>query len=408
MSGHAVLVARQPIYDASVAVAGYEVLYRATADGPANVVDGDSATANVLVHALLDIGLDPLVGKHRAWVNCTRNVLVDKLYEFLPAERVVLEVLEDVDADAESIGAVKLAKQRGYRIAVDDFVLGGRTAPFVEYADVVKVDLPRLRGKALEQHVRELSRPGLSLLAEKVETHDEFERCRRAGYSLFQGFFIARPQLMRGKRSPGDRLLMLRLLARIQDPDVELEEIEEMVRTNVGLSYRLLRYVNSALFTTAQKIESIRHAMAMLGLERVRMCVIMLVLTGLDDKPHELVMTALVRARYCQLLATAQMRHRGHAYFTVGLLSVLDAFMDRPMDELVAQLSITPELEAALLRREGPMGELLDAAIACERADWQRLAATGFDPQTLQNSYLQAIRWAGETDAALSGVAHRA
>jgi EAL and modified HD-GYP domain-containing signal transduction protein len=262
-----------------------------------------------------------------------------------------------------------------------------------------------LSGEDIERHVRRLARPGLQLLAEKVETHEVFERCKRAGYDLFQGYFFERPQLMRGRRAPGDRMFLLRLLARVQDPDVELEEIEQLVGTNLGVSYKLLRYVNSAVIGAAQEIESIRHAMAMLGLERVRMCVVMLVLAGLDDKPHALIITALVRARYCELLATVHQRERAQSYFTVGLLSVLDAFMDRPMDDLVAELSVTPELAAALLRHEGPMGVTLDTAIACERADWPRLVASGFHADELRTSYLQALVWASETDSALTGAA---
>jgi EAL and modified HD-GYP domain-containing signal transduction protein len=399
---HAVLVARQPIYDAHVNVVGYEVLYRSTDANFATFKNGDAATANVSVHALLDIGLDTLVGQLPAYINCTRNFLVERIYEFLPAERVVLEVLEDIAPDEAVFAALTRARAQGYRIALDDFVLNERNAAFVAHADVLKIDLPRLSGDAIEQHVKRLARPGLQVLAEKVETHEMFERCKKAGYGLFQGYFFARPQLMRGRRAPGDRFLLLRILARVQDPNVDLDEIEHLVSTNLSVSYKLLRYVNSAVVGAAEEIESIRHAIAMLGLERVRICVVMLVLAGFDDKPHELILTALVRGRYCELLAVAQKRERVHSYFTVGLLSVLDAFMDRPMDELVKELSISPELEAALLRREGPMGATLDAAIACERADWPRVVASGIDVDALRMSYLQALSWAGQTGNALS------
>ena len=403
MSTHSVLVARQPIYDARVKVVGYEVLYRSTAVNSSTFKNGDAATASVSVNALLDIGLDTLVGPLPAFINCTRNILVQHMYEFLPAERVVLEVLEDIDPDEEVLAALTRARAKGYGIALDDFVLSERNAPFVAHADVLKVDIPRLNGDEIERHVQRLARPGLALLAEKVESHESFERCKKAGYGLFQGYFFERPQLMRGRRAPGDRMLLLRILARVQDPEVDLEEIERLVSANVSVTYKLLRYVNSAVVGAAEKIESIRHAIAMLGLERVRVCVVMLVLATFDDKPHELILTALVRARYCELLATAQRRERAQAYFTAGLLSVLDAFMDRPMDELVRELSISPELEAALLRREGPMGATLEIAVACERADWPRVQASGIDVEALRTAYLDALSWAGRTDSALSG-----
>jgi EAL and modified HD-GYP domain-containing signal transduction protein len=239
------------------------------------------------------------------------------------------------------------------------------------------------------------------LLAEKVETHATFERCRELGFDLFQGYFFAQPQLVRSQRMPADRVALMRLLTRVQDPAADIEEIEQLVASNVTLSYKLLRYVNSALLGVSMHIESIHHAIVMLGLERVRTCASMLLLAGVEDKPHELIVTALVRARYCQLLAMLRPRESAHQYFTVGLLSVLDAFMDRPMQELLGELHIAPELEAALLRRQGPLGEVLDAAIACERADWPRLMSAGFEMDALRAAYVQALAWVAETDSAI-------
>lgn len=404
MSPHAVLVARQPIYDARVQLVAYEVLYRSGEQlDRAVIVDGDTATAKVSVNAILDIGLDVLVGRGKAYINVTRSVMLQSLYDFLPPGRVVLELLEDIEPEPAILASIERAKARGYSIALDDFVGETHKTALIELADVVKFDVPRIASGKLQHLVRHLARPGLSLLAEKVETHEVFEECKRLGFDLFQGYFFARPQLMHGRRLPADRLSLMRLLARIQDEAADIEEIEQLVATNIGLSYKLLRYVNSALLGVSRRIESIRHAVLMLGLERVRTCVMMLVLAGLDDKPHELVVTALVRARYCQALAELQGREAPHKYFTVGLLSVLDAFMDRPLDELVAELHFTPEIEAALLRRTGPLGEALEVAIACERADWDKLLASGVDVDALRTAYVDALAWTAETDAVIAG-----
>lgn len=401
-----VLVARQPIYDSRLQVVAYEILYRSAEQRDrALIVDGDTATAKVAVNAILDIGLDVLVGPGQAFINVTRSVMLQDLYDFLPPGRVVLELLEDIEPDPEVLAAIARAKARGFSIALDDFAGETHKSALIERADYVKLDLPRIAPGELARIVDGLRRPRLSLLAEKVETHEVFETCKRAGFDLFQGYFFARPQLMHGRRLPADRMALMQLLARVQDERADIDEIERLVAANVGLSYKLLRYVNSALLGVSRRIESIRHAVLMLGLERVRTCVMMLVLAGLDDKPHELVVTALVRARHCQLLAALEGRDSTHKYFTVGLLSVLDAFMDRPLDELVAELHFTPEIEAALLRHEGPLGEALEAAIACERADWPKVLATSVAPELVGTAYVRALDWTAETDAALTGTA---
>jgi EAL and modified HD-GYP domain-containing signal transduction protein len=401
MSTIPVFLARQPILDRKVQVVGYEILYRTAGFDSAVFQDGDAATASVAVNSTLDLGLERLVGERRAWINVTRSVLTQRLYRFLPSERVVLELLEDVDPDPAVIAALEDAKARGYSLALDDFVLGERDPRLVGLADVIKVDLPRVGEEGIERHAEALKRGRARLLAEKVESHEVFERCQRAGFDLFQGYFFARPQTFRGRRAPADRGVLMQLLARIQDPTADVDDIERLIAANVGLSFKLLRYVNSAAFGVSRQVESVRHAVMMLGMERVRTCVMMLLLAGLDDKPHELVVTALVRARYCEHLAAISGERDASKPFTVGLLSVLDAFLDRPMESLLREVALAPDLEAALLRREGHLGRVLDAAIACERADWDKLAACGFDADTLRRAYVQSIGMAAQDDVAL-------
>jgi EAL and modified HD-GYP domain-containing signal transduction protein len=393
--------ARQPIFDTQGRVYGYEMLHRAVGKDSASFRIADAATATVSVHAVLDVGLDVLTGGALAFFNLTRPILTERLYEFLPAGRVVLEVLEDVEVDPDLVREIERAKSRGYRIALDDFVLWGSTAELAPLADVIKVEVPLLDEAELRRHARALARPDVLLLAEKVETHEVQRCCVDAGYELFQGYFFKRPELVEGKHVPPNRALTLSLLARLQDPATTIEDIERLIAANTALSYKLLRYVNSALHGVLQPIESIRHAIVMLGLDRVRTCSTMLLLAGLEDKPHELIVTALVRARHCQLLGGARNEVDPQKLFTVGLLSLLDAFLDQPMNELLAGLPVAPDIHAALLNRTGPLAATLDVAISLERMDVQSVSMNELEPQFVCSSYLEALVWANEIDAVI-------
>ena len=265
-----VFLARQPICDRRRRVVAYELLYSSGPVEQARAVPGDSATAIVAVNSIMTIGLDRIVGHHAAYLNLTEAFLIHDHYRFLPRDRVVLEVLEDVDPTPAIIEALGRAREHGYAIALDDWVVGDRREPLLEFADVVKVEVPQLREGEAEEVAQRLRAPGRLLLAEKVESYAEFDHFCAAGYDLFQGFFHARPQRIQGRDMPVDRLSLLELLARIHAEDAEMEEIQELVERNVALSYKLLRYVNSVLHGLLVEVESIRHAIVMLGLRRIR------------------------------------------------------------------------------------------------------------------------------------------
>lgn len=403
MEKNVVLVARQPIFDRHIRVSAYEILFRASGEGHADFASADQATAEVSVRALLDIGLDYLVSDHRAWINLPRTVLVERVYQFLPPQAVVLELLETIEAEPEVIQAILEAKSLGYSIALDDFVLNERTAALLPYADFVKIDVLGRTAENLNQFAKSLRRPGLCLLAEKVETQEVFEHAVAAGCELFQGYFFARPRIVAGRRLPTDRLLLLQLVAKLQDQKTSLEQIEELVQSDVALTYRLLRYVNSAAVGTVAPIESIRHAVLMLGLARVRTCVVVLLLCENKEKPEELVNTALIRGRHCQLLGEAQGSDDPQRYFMVGLLSVLDAFLDQPLEQIVSVMGLAEDIADALISKGGELGAALEAVITCERADWDPHSLTTFGAQQLRDTYIESIAWATETKASLVG-----
>lgn len=398
--GHA-LIARQPIVDREVRVRGYELLFRSQPGSQARPFDGDVATATVAINTLLDLGLECVAGRQSAFINMTRAFLTRELYTALPAERVVLEVLEDIQPDAEVLAAVRRARELGYRIALDDYVHAEALRPLLELADIVKVDAGALDDGALCEHARLLARPGLALLAEKIETRARFELARDAGYELFQGWFYARPDLVRRRSLLNERSALLRLLARIEDPSADFDEVGALVEQNVSLSYKLVRYVNSVLYNLPGPVQSVRHACTLLGLERVRSCVTLLLLSELDDKPQELMVNALSRAQMCQILARGAGTPQEHRNFTVGLFSLLDAFLDRPEGEILSELPLADGVRTAILEGDGNAGGALRAAIACERGDFDALEHGGLDPIQLQRAWLQATSWSREVVQAL-------
>lgn len=396
------LIARQPIVDDQVRVVAYELLYRRHGVTTPAGFDGETATATVAINTLLDLGLASVAGEHPVYVNLTRAFFERELYLALPSSRVVLEVLEDVEPDAAMAGLMRRARDLGYRVALDDYVHDGRMAPLVAEADIVKVDALALDGRSMREVASALRRPGLVLLAEKIETRERFELAREAGFDLFQGWFYARPDLLRRRTLQADRATLLKVLAAIEDPDVEFEEIGKLVECNLALSHKLLRYVNSAIFTLPQKVDSIRHACAMLGLERLRTCVLLLLLSEVDDKPRELMFNALSRARLCQMLAPQASAEVEQKYFTVGLFSLLDAYLDQSIEDLLAEIPLTEDVTRAILEHAGAPGAALDAAVACERADWQALEHAPVAPEHLQRLYVSALEWTRQVERVLT------
>ncbi len=353
------------------------------------------------MNAFLEIGIDDLVGRNAAYLNCSREILMSEACLALPRHRVVLEVLEQIDVDEELLARLSLLKTHGFRIALDDFVHAPEREPLLDLADVVKIDITAYRDEQLDGVVGQLSRWDVRLLAEKVERHEQYERCRSLGFNLFQGYFLCKPKVISRDRMHASRLATLRLLARLQDPATKIEELEELISADVTLSYRILRFLNSAVFGRPTRIESVKHALVMLGVIRLRGWVSMMALADMDDKPVEILGMAAIRARMCELLAERMNAHNPESYFSVGLFSLLDGLMDTPMDKLLMQLPLSAELNRALLRREGPLGRTLSTVCRYERGDWNELDTLTLEPSTFPETYFDALQWAQELMNAL-------
>jgi EAL and modified HD-GYP domain-containing signal transduction protein len=396
-------VARQPIFDQELRVHAYELLFRGGEHNAAGPLQGEAATSQVLLNTFTVFGLDALVDGRQAFVNVTRDLLLGEMPRSLPAERVVLEILEDVAVDAALVEAVARLQGLGYRFALDDFVYHPQWQPLIELASIVKLDVLGRSATDIAAQVRLLRRDGLVLLAEKVETEAQYRELRALGFELFQGYFFARPTVLKGNRPPESRLAVLRLLGRLQDPEVEVAEVEQLVAHDLSLSYRLLRYLNSAMFGLPRRVESVRQALVFLGLEELRRWLTLAALSGLNDRPGDQLRTALLRAKACQHLAEAAGLEAADTHFTVGLFSALDMLLELPMEQVVAELPLSEPVCEALLAGTGPYAPTLACALAHERRDWEGTCNLGLDPGAIRDAYLSAMAWSNLASSELSG-----
>ena len=392
-------VARQPILDARQQVFGYELLYRAEAQHDSCVDTGASVSAKVIGDALLGIGFDTLTDGRRAFINLDIHTLLADASGLLDPEQVVLEILESVAVTPEVVAMCASLRDRGYAIALDDFVPGSAAEALVPFARFVKLDVLHLRGEDLLPTTRRLLTAGATVLAEKVETAVAFERAKAAGCSLFQGYYFCRPVTFSGKALPANQLTQMRLVAALNQPSVSLGTIEDLLKHDASLSYRVLRSVNSAGFGLRREIQSIREALLLLGLDQVRKWSSIWALAGLNKGPSELVTMTVIRARCCELIGQALDRaDNGSAYFLLGLCSLLDVLLGQPMEAVTKELPLDPEIQAALLGQANPARRALDAVLHYEQGRWEQAAAAtaalGLDADVLPDAYADALGWA--------------
>ncbi len=390
-----VLLARQAICSKRNKTLGYELLFRQHGMDHASIADADAdaATRQVIVNSFIDIGLERIVGTALASINVTRDFIVSDQCRSLPPSRVVFEILENTVADPELTDALVWLRKAGYHFALDDYDFSEQMEPLIPFCDFVKVDLQRVDRDSLSQRLGTLS--NVNLLAEKVETQEDYEVCKAAGFDYFQGYYFCKPRIVAGSKIPTNRVTILRLMAKLRDPNVSTRELERIVSQDVSLSYKLLQYINSAYVGIRNRVESIGHAVRLVGTEHLRLLATLLMMTSMEDKPRELAVVSLIRAKMCELLATQLGVPNTAPYFTVGLFASLDAFLDCPMVAALENLPLSQEICNALLSREGELGQVLNWVLAYERPD-REPQSIELNARTMQRAYTDSIRWEEE------------
>ena len=396
-------VARQPILTAEEKVFGYELLFRDGVENCFRENDHDSASRRTL-DTSLQIGLETLCDGRRGFVNCTREVLLKDYMTLLPSPLAVVEVLESVPADDLVFAALKRLKEAGYLIALDDFAADDPRTPLTEMADILKVDLRQTPIPKAAEIVKKHGPWRCRLLAEKVETREEFTAAKAAGFVYFQGFFFRHPEVLYAKEIPANRLNCLRLLKTVSEPEVNVRDLEAIIKQEASVCYRLLRYLNSAAFAIQNEVHSIRHALTLLGEREVRRWVrLVATLTAGEKRSSELLVSAMVRARFCELLSP-KVPHGEPDLFLLGLLSLIDAIMEIPMVRVLENLPVDRDTKTVLLGGNGKLRPLYDLMIAREAGDWDAMTnqarQLGLTDSDVSHAYWQAMQWARQINTA--------
>ena len=397
-----VFVARQPIFDRGKNVYGYELLFRSGFENYYKALDPDRATVDVISNSLFVIGFDQLTDGRRAFINFTRNLLVQGVASLLPKDQVTVEILEDVEPDETVLEVCQGLKQAGFSVAMDDFVSEHEGSPLIQYADIVKVDFMQTDPAERRAICQKLTTRGVAALAEKVETAEEFDEALDSGYSYFQGYFFSKPVVHSGKQIAANKLTYLQILAKVNQPGISYDELEQLIKQDVSVTYKLLRFMNSAWFGFRSEIKSIRHALILLGPKEIKKWFALIALSQMaTDKPEELMLRAVARAKIAEAIAPAiGMADRSSELFLMGMFSLIDALMDTTMSEILEKLPLDQEIKRALLGEDCPFRTVYEMIEAYEKADWDRFAdlarTLGVDENVVPELFTDSLKWANE------------
>ena len=400
-----IFIARQPIVDQKESLVAFELLFRSASNAAVSgVVDDTSATAQVMVNAFEELGIPDVLGAHRGFINLNAPLLHSDLIELLPKKQVMLELLETIAIDSSVVARCHELKSKGFSLALDDVVeLSDAIKPLLHLVEVVKFDLPLIGPERLPALVKEFKRYPVKLLAEKVEDREQARHCKEMGFDLFQGYHFARPEMLAGKRADPSKLVLIQLLT-LMMTDAGNDEIEEAFKGHADLTYNLLRMVNSVGFGLLTKIHSVKHGLIVLGREPLRRWVQLLLYASNKGqvKVNPLMQLAASRGKLLEL-AAHQERRGDQDYadraFMVGMLSLLDALMNEPLATILARMNLDDEALAALLKRQGSLGDLLTLCEKVEIGDLDAIKKMlsnrpSMTVETLNRAQLEALKWA--------------
>jgi c-di-GMP-related signal transduction protein len=400
-----VFVARQAILNRQKELYAYELLFRAGRDSSGfDGSDSSSATLQVIANTLFSAGLEGILGGKKAFINFDRKLLLGDSFLALPKDSLVIEVLESIEPDDEVTAACARLCENGYTIALDDFVYHPKFDALIQKTHFIKVDMTLTSRREQRRLVEKYGKQGIRMLAEKVETMEQFEWARGIGFDYFQGYFFTKPVIVSGRQIPASKLTCLRLFEEVQREELDFDKIRGLIKDDVSLSYKLLRFTNSSLFAHKGEIRSIDHGLTILGEEGIRRWVAIAALPGLaKDKPHELIVQSLVRARFSELVAGLAGFGAGQSWFLLGLFSLLDALLDRNIEYALQQIKLAQPVEEALLGTapsEDQMAMVYSLVRGYECGDWDVVTSDaerlGLRAAGIGTAYVESARWAAE------------
>ena len=387
-----ILLARQPIYDTKKEIIAYELLFREENAVPMTDFDGNRATSRVLLSLFTETDLTSVTGGLPAFVNFTAELI--KSPPLFNPQTIVIEILEDIEITDQIIESLKSLKKKGYTLALDDFIMDERYRPVLELVDIIKLELPEMTDEELSSTIATLKQYNVKLLAEKIETQAEFKRCLELGCDMFQGYFLSKPEIIKGKKIAAGKLSVLALISEIQAPEIDMDGLTKIITKDPALSFKLLKLINSAAFKRTNTIESIHKAVTLLGIDKIKTWTSLLALSKLNDKPQALHLLALVRALMCEKLAEFISPYEKEQFYTVGLLSCLDAFFDQNIKDVVSHILLDQNINNALLSYNGDAGLALQTTLYFEQShwhklDWHKLGKFGLNAKIINNIYFE-------------------
>ena len=393
-----VFVARQPIFNRKKNVYAYELLFRSGISNGFPGVDGNTATSSLLSSSFFTVGIERISGGHKSFINFTEDLLLRGTPTLFPHDKIMVEILETVNPTEEIITVCKVLRDKGYSLALDDFVYAQRFEPLIELSRIIKVDFRLTPLDEIEKMVKYLSKYPCKLLAEKIETYEEFQKALGMGFWYFQGYFFAKPEVLKNKEIPSAKLTILQLIANVNTADFDVVVLEKLINQDVAISFKLLNYLNSAYFERLHPISSIRQAIAFLGEDGFRLFVSLIATSRLaDSKPEELIRTSIIRARFLEQIGK-ELKIASGELFMMGLFSLLDAMLDNSMEYLLSKLPMTDDVDDALIRRKGKLFPYLRLVETYEAANWSdfELAQREFDipGEKIIQYYIDALGWA--------------
>jgi len=392
-----VLLARQPIYDTKKNVVAYELLFRENNQTPVSSFDGNRATSRVLLSLFTESDINTVTNGLPAFVNFTAELIHNPpLFE---PKAIVIEVLEDIEITEKIISSLKKLKQKGYKLALDDFVMDEKYRPILALVDIIKLELPEMDQQTLEHTIETLKEYDVKLLAEKIETPEQFNQCMDLGCDMFQGYFLSKPEIIKGKKIAAGKMAIIDLISEIQSPSIDMNGLTKIISRDPALSFKLLKLINSAAFKRSKTIDSIHKAVTLLGIDRIKSWTSLLALSKLDDKPESLHYIALIRALMCERLAEYIQPQAKELFYTVGLLSCLDAFFDQDIKQILQHISLDNSVNNALLTYEGNAGLALQTTIYFENSqwgklNWEQLGELELNAKLVNEIYFEASRLA--------------
>lgn len=389
-----IFVGRQPILNQNKKTYAYELLFRDSLKNSFPGIDGNIGTSRLLANTFFSMGIKEITGNRPGFINFTKELILNKTPLMFPKESIIIEILEDVEPDKYVEDAIKEFRKKGYKVALDDFVFDKKYTNLIKLSNIIKFDLMATPLNTIESLVKALKeRFNITLLAEKVETYEEFLKAKEMGFILFQGYFFSKPEVISKTDISSNKMTLLNLISEVGKSSISFDKLSQIIKNDISISYKLMKFINSPYFRRVNEISTIKDAVAYLGEDTIKQFVRVLAAAGLSDsKPDELMRLSIVRARMCELLGQyINTNFSGEELFTMGLFSAIDAMLDKDMQNILNEISFSKKVSNGLLGNDKDFNHLLSLCMCFEKGEWAMCCSLTEDADSGLNAKLPSI-----------------